>query len=282
MLITDLPADILASLPEYLDSLDDLHSLILTSRCLHTWTSNPTPSVVRSLATTPESGIQPYPHVFIAVKARALADWAIQSPENRNRLSTAITTGGPVRLCDLALSISPLTLDDLAFLRITCITVLEPAITILKGKCDVSSVDDSLFPRCHNITLSVINFWIYCDLFHHNIIAPSHATGADALEPLSNQTRLKWMFHCLSDVNCMFEHPPGDPCGLDEMHRLCMNGIQPLSEKWLIPSLLWSHVHDDVLRERVLYRCAGHMGLATLQLVLLKKVEPKKLGLNSW
>ncbi|OBZ79240.1 hypothetical protein A0H81_00380 [Grifola frondosa] len=205
MLLIDLPTDILNLLPGYLESLDDLHSLILTSRELYATTSKPTPSVIYSLATSPHTGIQPYPHLFIAVKARTLADWAVQSSENQERLFDAINTGGPSGVLDLALSVSPLTLNDLTFLRHTRTSILEPAIKYLETKCGPSDEIDPSFTVCHNVTLLLTNYWIYCDLFYHNITAPVLRRAADLppLEPLSNETRLEWVYHFLPDCNAV-------------------------------------------------------------------------------
>ncbi|OBZ79302.1 hypothetical protein A0H81_00410 [Grifola frondosa] len=82
--------------------------------------------------------------------ARVLADWAVQSAANRDSLLTAITTGGPQGVLDLALSISPLTLADLIFLRTTRLTVLDPAIAILDPICRGATDGADDIVVCHD------------------------------------------------------------------------------------------------------------------------------------
>ncbi|OBZ79650.1 Histone deacetylase RPD3 [Grifola frondosa] len=268
MLLIDLPIDVLISLPGYLDSLDDLHSLILTSRCLYRTASNPTPSVLRSLVESPDSDIHPYPHILIAVKARALADWAVQSSENRAKLFVTIAIGGPMGVLELALSIFPLTLADLTCIYSAFATILNPAIDIL----ETMEVDEELAP-CNDVELSVVNYWIYCDLFHHNITAPllCRAAGIPAPIPLGNETRLEWMYQFLPD--CDSNPNVHDAHELHDMRQLWHDGLETIFRTWIstMPPGMLPLAEDD---GDTFFRCASHMGLISLKFVLLEELRP--------
>ncbi|OBZ78543.1 hypothetical protein A0H81_00408 [Grifola frondosa] len=263
MRLIDLPLDILTLIPEHFESLDDLHAIILTSRALYFANSSPTPSLIRHLATSPHSGIQPYPHLFIAIKARVLADWAVQSAANRKSLHAAIITGGPQGVLDLALSISPLTLEDLTFLRTARLTVLDPAIEILEPMC--GNIDDILDPdyetACSNVPLSMVNYWIYCDLFYHTIAAPvlCRAARVRAPVPLSNNTRLKWVYQFLPD--CPKRSDVDEEYELLNMRHFLQEGLLEILPKQVVTM--------PPAYRGVFQRCVNHMGLASLKLVVL-------------
>ncbi|OBZ80072.1 hypothetical protein A0H81_00397 [Grifola frondosa] len=264
MLLTDLPLDILILIPEHLESLDDLHAIILTSRVLYFASSKPSPSLIRRLATSAHTGIQPYPHLFIAIKARVLADWAVQSAANRESLHTAIIAGGPQGVLDLALSISPLTLADLVFLRTVRLTVLDPALAVLDPMCGGPPDAPAVITVCTNVPLSMINYWIYCDLFHHTIAAPAlcRAARVRAPVPLSNSTRLKWIYQFLPDLNSRSD-AGGDFELLDMLHLLG-DGLLKIAVIQLATVPLARPGARDKFQ-----RCASHMGLASLRLVVL-------------
>jgi len=137
-----LPRDLLKTLPGYLHTLADFRALILTSRYLYIQCEAVTADELFTLATRPETGLQPYPHLLIAVKARALSNYAAQSPKNTTELHKAIKKG-PESLLEFGLKISPLTKDDSVQL---CWPRSYQLLDILRivleyDRCTISTVD---------------------------------------------------------------------------------------------------------------------------------------------
>ena len=87
MRLDQLPPDLLTSIPEYLFSLDDLYSLIKTSRvfyeCCASTKARLRPSFARRYG---QPLFPPHPHLLIAGSARSVADWAVQDKANELRL----------------------------------------------------------------------------------------------------------------------------------------------------------------------------------------------------
>ena len=111
--LLDLPEDLLVILPDYLDSVNDLVSLIQTCHGLyrpcHNSQARLSPRLHRRGA---QRALQPYPHLLIAANARTVGDWAVQSVENRNAFHAAIT-GGLNGLAELCFEVSRVSLGDM-------------------------------------------------------------------------------------------------------------------------------------------------------------------------
>lgn len=135
MQLTDLPAELIASLPNYLHSLDDLYSLIRTSRFFYNTCAN-------TFATFPpifakkngQDLLPPYPQLLLAGTARQIADWAVQSERNRQKLYDVITAGNE-ELLDLAVQASRLSLDDVHALHKAKIDIVNPLNHVLDLDC---------------------------------------------------------------------------------------------------------------------------------------------------
>ncbi|KAK4691244.1 hypothetical protein P7C71_g5714, partial [Lecanoromycetidae sp. Uapishka_2] len=95
MQLIDLPAELLSSLPNYLDTLNDWYALVSTSKKFYT-------TCAGSFATFPPifSGdsddykSSAYSYFVIAGSARQLADWAVSSEQNRLELGRILALGG--------------------------------------------------------------------------------------------------------------------------------------------------------------------------------------------
>lgn len=94
MQLLDLPTDLLVALPFYLDSVNDLYSLITTCRSLHiTCHATKASLPLRPREQDGQYSVRPYPHLLIAGAARQVGDWAVQSIENRNAFHSALMRG---------------------------------------------------------------------------------------------------------------------------------------------------------------------------------------------
>lgn len=74
MRLLDLPSEIIIILPNHLESLQDLYSLTLTCRGFSNIATLCSSDVLLRLACSPHTGLQPYPHLLLAVKARYIAE----------------------------------------------------------------------------------------------------------------------------------------------------------------------------------------------------------------
>ncbi|OBZ78538.1 hypothetical protein A0H81_00405 [Grifola frondosa] len=265
VLLTDLPFDVLSLLPEHVDSLEDLHALVLTSRLLRDYTSKPSSHTLHRLA----SDIQPYPHFLLAVKARSLANWAIQSRETRRTLLIAIASGRLTVILDLALSVSPLTLADLLFLRNALTNIIYPA-NIALIHSSGSNLERGMI--CSDFIASMAHFWIYCDLFYHSIVAPVHAiaVGHEVVEPLSEGIRREWVVKFIPNGTpgiyvTYRSHETIPNTAAEDMHSLIGSSLYPVLGKYTATY----HKREDATPQQIIFRdCAIHMGISTLQLYL--------------
>lgn len=261
MLLIELPRDILDALPSYLHSFQDLSSVLLTCRTLYIACSSLTPVQLGRLTKASKPGLHPQPHLFIAIKARKLADWAVDKahPKRRADLGDAIKAG-PAMLLKLALEVDPLSLSD--HLRASWVKrmVLDPITEEMNTECGVGP------SACEDVGLAILNFWIYCDLSHHTIVPPLLFSPDDlhTIEPLSTALRLDWLHYCVPDNNDKFVEPEGEFQQLD-LFRL-LGAFRPRFRQALIRNggefeigpnkRTWFHV------------ITSHMGLASLRLLV--------------
>jgi hypothetical protein len=94
--------DVLVLLPLFLPSYNELISLSSTCRSLRGVFGIVTIGHLKAIINTPESYLQPHPHMITYYQARSLNRWARQSTENMARLSGAIHKG-PTNLANLAI-----------------------------------------------------------------------------------------------------------------------------------------------------------------------------------
>ncbi|KAJ7094062.1 hypothetical protein B0H15DRAFT_748923, partial [Mycena belliarum] len=199
--VDTIPFELLADLPHYLHSIEDLLSVSSTCRTLYRACTNPTPNDVLRLAA--QSGrifFRPHPHILIAATARQVADWAVQADERRYALELAVQ-GGVEKLLELALYVAGLTMDDVRRLCIYKCDVLN----VLSRRLDVVAGPATGFSStvCNDPETTLLSWVIYGELFHHSmelayLPLPEH-------KPLSSIIRYKWFVYCLPDV-CSFNY----------------------------------------------------------------------------
>ncbi|KAG8881891.1 hypothetical protein FRB97_008938 [Tulasnella sp. 331] len=264
MKLLDLPREVLIILPNYLETLQDFHSLSLTCRTFHDVTSFPSSNLLFRLACSPYTGLQPYPHLLLATKARQLVDWAVQDDSRRDELLRAIK-GGCDKVLKLGLKISPLTVEDLRRLHRARVDVLIPLSQEMDPICGPASrpKDAEEITVCENLILALTNFWLYCDMFHHRISA---SYSKSEVKPLSNETWLAWFRWCIPDTNCNKRDCKG------QYEQLDLKQILPEMEAKLWPILTGSQTRQDP-GKMWWVRCAFHTGLPALAVLKSKSAD---------
>ena len=214
MQLLDLPPELLELLPHHLSSLQDLYSLLRTCRFFsHVCESS---KAVLSPAFPKLHGqplFPPHPHLLLAGVTRQVADWAVQSDENRAELYESLLQGNE-GLLNLAIRLTQLNLADVRALYAVKGDLLYPLTEIVECEVghghyrlegiiqgmDPSCRDDTTF--CENPELALLNYWIYCELFHHNIdLSLSHGISESTIRPLSYSIRQRWWAYCVPDRN---------------------------------------------------------------------------------
>ncbi|KAG9023056.1 hypothetical protein FRB95_013744 [Tulasnella sp. JGI-2019a] len=261
MQLIDLPPELLILLLIHLGSLQDIHALTLTCRAFSNIPTLISNDLLVRLASSPHTGLQPYPHLLLATKARKLADWAVQDDSCREELIEAIK-GGCESVLRLGLRISPLTLNDLRYIHTARFDILIP----LSEELDAPQ--SGLFTFCNNLMLALTNFWIYCDLFHHNI---SEGYRPSPVKPLSSLTRRLWFRFCVPDENC---NP--DLHGHHEQFdlKLFLYGLQERALKITTGRTVLADTERDTWTARWVF----HTGLPAL--TLLKTRSPASTDLE--
>ncbi|KAJ7704323.1 hypothetical protein B0H17DRAFT_1193570 [Mycena rosella] len=192
-----LPFELLATLPHYLYSIEDLLSLSETCRALYRACADPAPNdVLRLAATSGRIFFRPHPHILIAFTARQVADWAVQHDDRRYLLELAIQSGVD-ELLKLALRVAGLTMADIRRLCAYKCDVLNPLNRRLDLEAGPASEDG--WTICNDPETTLLSWVIYGELFHHSLELaylplPAH-------KPLSSITRYKWFVYCMPDEN---------------------------------------------------------------------------------
>lgn len=193
-----LPTELLAILPNYLYSLDDLYSLLRTCRRLYKTCANSNvkcaPDFAKRYGQPP---LTPHPHLLLTGTARQIGDWAVQSEANRQELTNAIQRGN-AGLLQLAIDIARLSLEDVRRIYKSRVDIINPVSRRLDWDAVLQRRDregnESDWTICEDVERAVYKYIIYCELFHHCIaktLMPSLP-----IEPLSEEVRQSWMGYC--------------------------------------------------------------------------------------
>ena len=212
MQLLDLPPELLELLPHHLSSLQDLNSLLRTCRFFyHVCESSKAALPPAFPKLHGQSLLPPHPHLLLAGVTRQVADWAVQSDENRTELYETLLLGNE-GLLNLATQVTRLSLGDIRVLYAAKGDLLYPLTKIVdreagRERYRLEALRKGIDPCtwdgltvCENPEIALLNYWIYCELFHHNV---DHFLAQDPLQnssqPLSNETRLRWLTYCVPD-----------------------------------------------------------------------------------
>ncbi|KAJ6620731.1 hypothetical protein B0H10DRAFT_2020314, partial [Mycena sp. CBHHK59/15] len=160
-----LPPELLLGLPQYLYSIEDLHSLFSTCRTLYRTCSNPDPKyILRLAANSGRVFFRPHPHLLIAATARQVADWAVQSDDRRALLEVAVQ-GGVEKLLELAIDVAGLTLHDIRKMHADVINPLDRQLDLAIGPASGRRP----MTVCNDPETTLFSWAIYGELFHHSL-----------------------------------------------------------------------------------------------------------------
>ena len=198
MNLLDLPSDIINILPLHLHSITDLYALLSTCRALHNaWAFSevrllPILSKLHGLSLLP-----PHPRLILAGTARQVADWAVLSHTNRAILHKALLDGneGLLKLSEQVARVSLRDMRSLHDLKYNLLNRLTRIVDCEAGREMVrrrgEDPDDASWPIVREPKLALLNYWIYCELFHHNVdqILCYAARTTSQPKPLALDTR---------------------------------------------------------------------------------------------
>ena len=293
MQLTDLPAELIANLPDYLHSLDDLHSLISTSRLFYNTCANTAAAFPPTFAKKyGQSLFPPHPHLLLAGTARQVADWAVQSEENRQQLYDAITRGNE-GLLDLALQVARLSLNDVRAIHQAKFDVINPLSRVLDSECgqgerqryrDSGANEPDVWTVCENVDQALYNYLIYCELFHHSIDAALDPSLG--IVPLSTELRMHWIAQCMPDANCEASPEGQQYQMLDYCHMAQSDGFLNFSK---MPDLLLGKpqalagengpVYEGLSPQEILFvSVVEHRGLLTLRILQADEATRQELS----
>ncbi|MCJ1242242.1 hypothetical protein MMC14_010249 [Varicellaria rhodocarpa] len=294
MQLLDLPTELLALIPQHLSCLQDHYNLIRTCRAVYhncAFVRSPLPPVDPNSHDPPP--FLPRPRLLLAGVARQIADWVIQSESNRSQLNDALLRGNE-GLLDLASHVTRITLEDARALydaRSRVITPiaqrLEQALCVVPHK---SPEDEMWRSSGFDAEEALLDYWIYCELFHHSIDASwQRRSSLEPVLPLSPALRGRWM------TNCVF----GD--GLHKVPRsktfrtnkalIALLGCETWKDGIAVLRNFWSdgnaRVAPEIGEEKATYmflNIGKHLGKDSLELLLpggLETVRGKFEGLRS-
>ena len=209
MNVTDLPNDILTSLPYYLYCIDDWYAVIRTCRrfyhaCATTKTTFPAFFARRFT----KGSLPVHRDLLMAGSIRQVADWAVKSQENRQELWDAITLGADHGLVMLGVEIARWNVDEVRALHEADVKIIEPLCKAIKMKsgrtqnscCSSPRLDDDYHPKCGLCTrmdclkIDLYGFVTYCSLFHADI-EESYGQLPLNVGPLGSAFRRRWMWN---------------------------------------------------------------------------------------
>lgn len=243
-----LPNELLFHILEHLHSLDDLLSLMSTSKRLHD-TYRYTSKHILRLASNSNNLLlrSAYPslkfHFCLAIAASRLAAWAVQTEERQNHLHK-ILSGGMQSLLELAIEKVVVTLEDI---KQACVFKKEILTPLIDEMVEQSSSHYGDFVRleCENLALVWL---VYGELFHHwssPFYKPTPDTAVenapDNVITIPRVTRYRFVLYCIPDIatfSCCAIEPPKwfiEHDGID----FCQHGSFHLARNSLLKVTSW-------------------------------------------
>lgn len=273
MKLDNLPTDILFSLPNYLDSLDDHYSLIRSSRTLYLscvpCKAKLSPSFAKRTA---QNLFSPHRDLLLASVARQIADWAAQSQDNRSALLRIIRheEGDNVNysLLKLGDTVAKLSLEEIQAFCTAKREIVEPlAISLYRNGPErlfafrLPERGEAWWPvtpfrSWQEAGEALYNYLIYCELFHHSI------DGAldPSVEHIGRADRRRWAQNSMLFPDLKNMSKSRQVCNLRALrdHMGFEHRVPNLTPPWkgLTP-------HEDFA-----CRIIQHQGLATLRCML--------------
>jgi len=210
MNLLDLPSDIISLLPTYFHSITDLYALLSTCRALYNvfaFSEVRLPPILPRLYGRPL--LPPHPHLILVGTARQVADWATASRGNRAVLYESLLEGncGLFKLSQKVARVSLKDMRDLNNLKYSLLNPLTRTVDVEGGpemvREEGNDPDNYSWTIVRDPDIALLNYWIYCELFHHNvdeILTHSTRTSSQP-KALDLKTRRRWIAYCMPDIN---------------------------------------------------------------------------------
>ncbi|KAL3475712.1 hypothetical protein BJX99DRAFT_155029 [Aspergillus californicus] len=212
MPLLDLPPELLALLPHYIDNIESFTSASSTCRTLHNiFSSTNASTILRLAASSSPTFFSPHPYFLIAATASSLRAWATQNETNKSLLRTAFH-GGIYALYQLCLEHGTLTLDRIRETHRARFSIINP----LSDKIDkMAGRQWQATPDFWNGGVSdAVTLYTDSDRAAYQIIIYGELFGGDFLlhvglglegsegagkEGLDLPTRMDYLAYCLAD-----------------------------------------------------------------------------------
>ena len=147
-----------------------------------------------------QSLLPPHPHLLLAGTARQIADWAVQSVDNRSELYETLLRGNE-GLVEIAEKVTRLTLTEVKALYATKGDLLYKLTRIIETEAG-PQIEPETLTVCNEPELALLNYWIYCELFHHDVdYMYRQQSIPQGTEPLKSAIRGRWFAYCMPDRN---------------------------------------------------------------------------------
>ncbi|GAD96281.1 conserved hypothetical protein [Paecilomyces variotii No. 5] len=130
MSLLDLPNELLASLPCYLDNIESFMNMASSCRRLRENFAKTSPRTILQLAAaSAPTFFSPHPHFLVMAVARQVSDWAIKGKENTRKFREALQ-GGIEGFYDFCINSEEvkagLTMDDIRRLHLSRFSIINP------------------------------------------------------------------------------------------------------------------------------------------------------------
>lgn len=208
--ISNLPEELILRVFHSLGTLNDLWSVMLTSKQFNRISKDVKSWKITQLALETGSyfpALQPIDHVLLLASARRLSEWAREDETRQIRLKREIQ-GGIAGVVALASEVVPIGLQELREVAIWRRNILIPLSETLERNCGPTSKTpgEEYVSVCEAPYLALLAWAIYGELFDHMM----SLERLDPKKKLDSVTRFRFLVYCVPDVNC-FKNNKIDP-----------------------------------------------------------------------
>lgn len=264
--ILRLPLEILSQIPYGLENLDELYALLCTSRLFYQICSK-TPAKL-ALSSKLDS------RLAVIGTARQIADWAVESQQNREKVGSAIS-GGNAGLLALAVEVARLRLDDVRALHRAQKSVIQPLALVIEKNCRECGQKRFFQRHCMSVETALYDFVTYCELFFHDINCNFYRASATAF--LGAQMRRDWISKCVYDLSYQRREDEVRKFRTQRLrdleNLLCLHLPLAIIRRSVEPLMigclpLWFGRSSSLITQNFLTIFASHRGLVRLDIVL--------------
>lgn len=297
--VLELPTEILQLLPLFLRDIEDFMNLSSTCRHLREVLEGTSPNqILRLAAAADRTFFRPTPYFLVAATARQVSKWALEDPDNMDKMRKAFK-GGIESLHELCLQVAGLTMHDIRRLYETRFSCFNPASDLIDrvagkqwysvenfwdgGRSDAATID------CEP-ERALFQIVIYGELFASTFEA--HLLPSQNLPRFDIHTRLDYIRYCIPDWIAEGGNPalpPPDKVGpyaprgegdpylpADEIALQHVLGCKRWLWAWEDARLQAAPDFEEEWKQRLWQDIVQHQGVEGLQMI----AEPNKARLK--